>query len=293
MLGVATPVQPGYRRLPAHRPAVPAAVVLTPTACLALAAALLCAPAAPARARLAALCPTQRQRRSFRAVAAGPVLLGGAAGFLAAGPGGAMAGALVAVIAKHRRARSRDTAAVTAVTEQLAEALGRMAEEVRSGSHPAGALAGVEADGPLARRILAPAATAAALGDDIAAAMRRASAENPTVAADLDRLASAWSLSERHGVPLADLLAGAQADLRWRVRFGATVRSQLAGPRATAGVLTALPVLGLALGQLMGADPLGVLRSGLVGQALVVVGVGLAAAGSFWSDRIMLAAVPR
>jgi tight adherence protein B len=57
-------------------------------------------------------------------------------------------------------------------------------------------------------------------------------------------------------------------------------------------VLTALPGLGLGLGQLLGADPLGVLRGGLLGQALLVVGSGLAAAGLAWSERIVRAAVP-
>ena len=103
----------------------------------------------------------------------------------------------------------------------------------------------------------------------------------------------AWSLAERHGIPLADLLAGVHDDIRWRVRFGAGVRAELAGPRATAGVLTALPALGVGLGQLMGADPIGVLRGGVLGQALLVVGVGLIGAGRAWTEQILRRAVPR
>ena len=83
------------------------------------------------------------------------------------------------------------------------------------------------------------------------------------------------------------------ADVRWRVTYAARIRAQLAGPRATAGVLTALPVLGLALGELVGAHPLGVLRSGLLGQLLVVVGVGIAMGGAVWTGRILRGAVPR
>ena len=41
------------------------------------------------------------------------------------------------------------------------------------------------------------------------------------------------------------------------------------------------------------ADPLGVLRGGLLGQALLVVGVALMAAGGAWSDRILRSAAPR
>ena len=70
-------------------------------------------------------------------------------------------------------------------------------------------------------------------------------------------------------------------------------RAQLAGPRATATVLTALPALGIALGELVGAGPLAVLRSGVLGQLLVVVGVGLAATGAVWTERILRGAVPR
>lgn len=266
----------------------------TAGAVLCVAAALLWLPGGVATARFAAVLPDRhRRRRRLQPVLIAPTLGGVAAGFVVAGPGGALAGALITVVVRRRRARARQDAAAAAGVEQLAESLGRIAEELRAGGHPATALAGVVVDGPIAHRLLASAATAAALGDDVPAAMRRAATVEPAVAGDLHRLAAAWSLAERHGVPLAELLAGARSDMRWRLRFSASVRSQLAGPRATAGVLTCLPLLGLGLGQMLGADPLGVLRSGLVGQVLVVVGVGLAAAGALWSERIVAAAVPR
>jgi hypothetical protein len=119
------------------------------------------------------------------------------------------------------------------------------------------------------------------------------SGRHPGLGPDVERLAAAWELAEQHGVPLAGLLAGVQRELQWRVRFAARVRAELAGPRATAAVLTGLPLLGIGLGQLVGADPLAVLRSGLLGQALLVTGVALALAGAEWSDRILRGAVPR
>ena len=106
-------------------------------------------------------------------------------------------------------------------------------------------------------------------------------------------MAAAWSLAERHGVPLVGVLVGVHDDIRWRVRFGAGVRAQLAGPRATAGVLTALPGVGVALGQLLGADPIAVLRGGPLGQTLLVVGLALIAAGRAWTEQILRRAVPR
>ena len=194
----------------------------------------------------------------------------------------------------HRRPGPADRAARTAATAgatELADALQRITDELRAGSHPAVALAGVTADGPVAARLLTPAATAARLGDDVPAALRRG--QDTAVTTELGRVAAAWSLAERHGVPLADVLARVHDDIRWRVRFGASVQALLAGPRATAGVLTALPGLGVALGQLLGADPIGVLRAGPLGQVLLVVGIGLVAAGRAWTDQILRRAVPR
>ncbi|WP_219414883.1 type II secretion system F family protein [Pseudonocardia nigra] len=261
-------------------------------ACLALAAAACCAPV-PAAARLRALWPTPARRWPGPRSLAGPVVLGAVAGAVLAGPGGAVAGVLLAVTLRHRRARARATSAAAAASSELADAVGRIAEELRAGSHPAAALAGVRADGPLAQEILAPAAAAARLGDGVAAALRRGAGEPAHVGGDVERVALAWTLAERHGIPLAELLGRVHEDIRWRVRFGATVRAQLAGPRATATILTALPLLGIGLGQLVGADPIGVLRGGALGQVLLVVGVALAAAGMAWAEQILRAAVPR
>jgi tight adherence protein B len=268
--------------------------VVTASACAALAAALLCLPGPAGAARLAALWPPARPRgRGLRSVAAGPALLGGLLGFAAAGAGGALAGGLIALVLRKRRSRRRAERQAGAASEQLAAAVARISDELRAGSHPASALAGSTADGPLARAVLAPAAVAARLGDGIAPALRRGGAAHPGVALDVERIATVWTLAERHGIPLADLLSRAHEDIRWRVRFGATVRAQLAGPRATAAVLTALPLVGIALGQLIGADPIGVLRGGLPGQVLLVLGVAFVTAGSAWSERILRTAVPR
>lgn len=267
-------------------------------ACLALAAMLICWPGSGASVRLAALRPARPARRRRRSPAAGPVLAAALSGLVLAGPGGAIAGALVALTAGRRRRRDRAAAEATATATELADAVARISEELRSGGHPAAALAGVDADGPRARAILTPAAVAARLGDGVPQALRREAVSrgatgHPEVAADVERVARAWSLAERRGVPLAELLGQAHRDIRWRVRFSAGVRAQLAGPRATATVLTVLPLLGIGLGELIGADPIGVLRGGLIGQALLVVGVGLAAAGATWSDHILRSAVPR
>jgi tight adherence protein B len=267
--------------------------VVIPLACLLLAAAMVCLPGRVAGERLARLRSEPSPTRHPQAWRAAPLVLAGLVGLAAAGPGGAVTGLLVAHTVRRRRRATRVAAVAATVSEQLADALRRVTDELRAGSHPAAALAGVDGDGPLAAEVLGPAAAAARMGDDVPDALLRAAAGRPGIAADVRRVAGAWSLADQRGIPLADLLAGAQDDIRWGVRFGHTVRAQLAGPRATAAVLTALPALGLGLGQLVGADPVAVLRGGVLGQVLLVLGVALLAAGSAWTERILRAAVPR
>jgi len=268
---------------------------VTALACLALALAVLCAPAAPAAGRWGGIWPDpRRHRRSPTPLTrVAPALLGGIAGLVAVGPGGAVAGAAAVALVRRRRAQQLADAAAAAGAAELAEALRRLTDELRAGAHPADALDGVTGDGPRARAVLAPAAVAARLGDGVPGALERAAAAHPGEARDLVRVARAWALADRHGVPLADLLGNVGDELRWRVRFGAQVRALLAGPRATAGVLTALPALGLGFGALVGADPVGVLRDGLVGQSLLVLGTALTAVGVVWTERILHSAVPR
>ncbi|MGV9712682.1 type II secretion system F family protein [Gordonia sp. NPDC003424] len=106
-----------------------------------------------------------------------------------------------------------------------------------------------------------------------------------------DRVARAWELADRHGLPLVDLLEAVRADLHARRRFADRTRASLAGPRATAAVLAGLPLLGIVLGQLMGAHPIAVLLGGGWGGMLLIVGTFLTATGLLWSDRIVDRAV--
>ena len=264
---------------------------MVPLTCVVLALAAVAAPRPPAPERLARLrhraaVATAGPRVPARAVDTAVVTAAAVAGLLALGPVGALAGGAVTWRWWRRRRGARVTGAAAAVAVELADALGRITEELRAGAHPAAALAGVAADGPLARAVLGPAATAATLGDGIPAALAAAAEHHPGVARELRRVAGVWALADRHGVPPADLLSAALADLRRRHRTGRRVRALMAGPRATGAVLTALPALGIALGELVGAGPLAVLRSGVLGQALVAVGFGLVAAGAVWTERL-------
>lgn len=259
--------------------------------------ALLCVPGPAGAARLGDIAPRDAHAappsRSARPVTT--AVLAGAAliGFLVAGPGGGVAAVVGAGTVRRRRSAGRAAGDAAAIATEVADALRRITGELRSGAHPAVALGGVRSDGARAQQVLADAAAAAQLGDDVGRALRREAGLRPVVAVDLLRLADTWSLAERHGIPLADLLDDARRTIGWRVQFGRRVHAQLAGPRATAAVLAALPAVGLLLGQLLGADPVGVLRSSVLGQLLLVVGAGLTAAGFAWCDRILCAAVPQ
>ena len=57
-------------------------------------------------------------------------------------------------------------------------------------------------------------------------------------------------------------------------------------------LLAGLPLLGLAMGAGIGADPWAVLTRTGTGQVLLVAGVGLEAAGLMWSSRLIARAVP-
>lgn len=261
-------------------------------ALLLLALAVLGLPGGTGSVRLRGLAG-RRERR--RVPAPGTPALYGAlllAGWLVLGPAGAVcAGAgtwLVRRRLRIRRAAERDARAAA----ELADSLARITDELRTGAHPAAALAGIADDGPLARELLGAAGTAARLGEPVPDALRRTCTDRPVAAKDLERVAAAWELADRHGAPLADLLAGVLTDVRWRLAHGTRVRAQLAGPRATASVLTALPLAGIGLGQLMGIAPLTVLRGGLIGPVLLLLGGALTASGALWSDHILRTAVP-
>jgi tight adherence protein B len=52
-------------------------------------------------------------------------------------------------------------------------------------------------------------------------------------------------------------------------------------------MLAGLPVIGIALGQLIGAEPVAFLLAPGAGGWLLVIGVLLACGGLLWSDRIV------
>ncbi len=270
-------------------------------AAAALAAGALCWPAEVGRSRLGKL----RRRVRTQGIAVGKnwtsqrcsvLLMCLAAGFggLLAGPGGGLAAVMVTGTATGRWRAGRERRLAAAAATGLSDALGVLVAELRAGAHPGDAVraaAEAHAEGPTeVIGALSAVAAAARLGGDVPTVLR--STGPVQLRRWLARLADAWSLADRQGIPLADLLDAVRSDTDQRVRFAAEVQARLAGPRATAATLAGLPLLGLALGHAVGADPLRVLCETLVGQILLVIGTGLACLGALWSARLMSGAVP-
>ena len=198
-----------------------------------------------------------------------------------------LAAALVAATAALRYRRRRRLRRATEEGRTLEAALDVLVGELRVGSHPVHAF-GVAADetvGAVAVSLRAVAARAR-LGADVTAGLGAAarSSAQPTY---WHRLAVCWQLASDHGLAIASLMRTAQRDIVELQRFSARVTSGLAGARATAAILASLPVLGVLLGQLIGARPLSFLLSGQAGGWLLVAGSMLACGGLLWSDRII------
>ncbi|QRY64826.1 type II secretion system F family protein [Gordonia sp. PDNC005] len=209
------------------------------------------------------------------AVAGSPLLVGAVAG---AAP--AVASVLVAATVIGVRRRSVRSAAQELRDAQVRRALSVMIAEMSVGAPIVHACRSasdeLSRDGPsdVASELARMAARAELGGDPVDGA------------AGLERLAAAWAASAGRGLPMIDLMQSLRADLAARAEHASRTRAGLAGPRATAAVLAMLPLLGVALGQAMGAEPLAVLLRPGVGGILLVIGTALAVAGVWWTAAI-------
>ena len=251
---------------------------MSAAAAMLLAAALVAAPAPPRR-RIGLKSTRLPVKRPVLVVFTGAaVLLLSPTVVLATGILGAT---MVARRRRSLRARQHNTDG-----QALAAALDILVGELRVGAHPvrAFAVAASECDGPVGASLRAVAARAG-LGADVAGGMRAVAAQS-TVAEQWNRLAVCWQLAAEHGLAMSALMRAAQRDIVERQRFTARVEAGLAGARATAVILAGLPVLGVLLGQLIGAQPIAFLAGRGIGGILLVAGTVLICLGLLWADRI-------
>ena len=194
------------------------------------------------------------------------------------------AGAVLAAVRAWERRRA------SAVDERrvrgLADALAGFAADLRAGrSADEAALA--------ASRACSDAVAAEALGRALRvpeAATAGALGSGPSAEA-VSRIAAGVRLSARTGCSLATVAGAVEDDLRSRMRQKQELRIALAAPQASAALLAALPLLALAMGSGIGADPWHVLVATPVGNLLLLAGAALEVAGLTWSSRLVRRAV--
>lgn len=168
-----------------------------------------------------------------------------------------------------RRRRRRDGAVV--------EILGGLRDELLAGAALRVAFErAVEATGDT--DVCSESLAVCRLGGDVATALRRDGRAEPLLLS----LAALWQVSEGSGSALAAaldrLLDGAVQSAKVRRE----VAGQLAGPRATMRVLAVLPAIGIGMGLLMGANPIGFLLGTVWGWACLGAAVVLEGLGVVW-----------
>ncbi len=253
-------------------------------AAILLATALLVAPA-PSRHRLGLRTRPHRRRVPLLWVGAPAAVVA----MLAWEPTVVVACFLVAATVIHRRRRAARRRSAVAEAWQLRDALDILVGELRVGAHPVAALSAAAGEvGGRAGDHLRTVSAHGLLGADISIGLHSV-AETSAIPAHWRRLALCWRLAQHHGLAIATLLRTAQHDIVERDRFRLRLDAGLAGPRTTAAVLAGMPVLGILLGQLIGAEPVRFLVAGGVGGVILLVGVTLSCLGLYWSDRIITA----
>lgn len=138
----------------------------------------------------------------------------------------------------------------------------------------------------------APAALAAASvesSDRIADALAAAAAGESDESA-WRCVAAAWAVATDAGAPLAPTLSRLGDVLHSLDEARREVEVALAGPRATARIMVALPFIGLAGGALLGFDTLGTLVGSVPGLCCLAVGLILLGAGRRWTRGMLASA---
>jgi tight adherence protein B len=102
----------------------------------------------------------------------------------------------------------------------------------------------------------------------------------------LRALAVCWQVAEYHGTGLATAVGHITASLRTDEEHRRRLAAELAGPRATARLVALLPLVGIAIGQALDADPLRLLVTTSWGRLALVAGISLEVVGAWWVSRL-------
>lgn len=165
----------------------------------------------------------------------------------------------------------------------LATALRTLSSELRAGSTPVEALERAAGNPPLWPHALA----AARFGDRVDRGLVLDAQRRPDIAGPLRQFAACWHVGVVRGSGLALSVERLAVSLRVQQELHSTLRSELAAPRATARMLGLLPVIGIALGYLLGADPLAWFLGSSAGLTVLALAVFLTIVGVAWTKRIV------
>lgn len=182
-------------------------------------------------------------------------------------------------LAQRRRERARARTRSHAVQTVCAE----LADDLRMGRVPEEAIAAAGDRWPSLR----PAVMAAHLHDDVPAALREIG--RLPGADGLRDVAAAWQVSGRAGTGLAEALDQVARLLAARERRARLVDAELAAARATAMVVSGLPVLVLTMGAGLGTNPWAFFLTGIGAVVLCIAGL-LLLLGWAWLDRLAVRA---
>lgn len=167
--------------------------------------------------------------------------------------------------------------------QQFAHALRTLAAELRAGSTPVDAL----------ERAATPPApwpwalSAARFGDSIEIGLLRDARENVRLGRYLRQLAACWRVGTTQGAGLAVTIERLAFGVKSQLELEATLNSELAASRATGRLLSLLPLVGIAMGYMLGADPLAWFVGSIGGAVTFSLAVVLTGVGALWSRRIV------
>lgn len=171
--------------------------------------------------------------------------------------------------------------------QHVVELLNALAAELRAGLPARTALirAAEQFDSSTAICMCPVAASAARLAADVPAALRMDARINGLPV--LTSLAAIWQVGEQSGASLADAVARLARSSAEARTVTLSLSAELAGARATARILAGLPVIGIVLGNALGASPIEWLTSGPIGLTVLTLGLAFEAVGLWWSSRIV------
>ncbi|MBN9139519.1 MAG: type II secretion system F family protein [Micrococcales bacterium] len=169
--------------------------------------------------------------------------------------------------------------------DALADTVHRLAILLTAGLDPPSALRMLADADP----VLATAAERTSPLEVPEAILAAAPREGPT-RRGLAIVAACWAVATETGAPLAATLERTAETLRALADADRQVELALAGPLATARVVALLPLAGVAMALLIGADPVGVVLGTVPGAVAAVLGAAAILIGLRWNRRLVDAA---